>query len=249
MIKIKTDIQDKTDIENKTIETGDSIKTYSAAWPTSWGSVWADFMTSSWGDEMYDAHMEMLRNETPEQKAKRLQAEAAADAKSHNGLVKFSVKRKEEKWCSKSGEMKFRVPKPCKYASLFAQRICAGPTCGKKVPEGQTKCSCGEILAGCWNHEKTHSCIYVHPDEPQWEDACSGALCFDRQQQVFHLRTEPLAAVNRFLAVAKNAKEEPNERRSAQHGRSAQHSHSGKVYQSTKFAEKPVVKTEAETAW
>jgi len=229
--------------ENKTIETGDIVKTYSAVWPNSgfWGSA-APYV-ALWGDEMYDAHMEMLRTETPQQRAARLQAEAAADAKSHNGLVKFSVKRKEEKWCSKSGEMKFRVPKPCKYATLFAQRICAGPTCGKHVPEGQTKCSCGEILAGCWNHDKTHSCIYVHPDEPQWEDACSGALCFDRQQQVFHLKTEPLAAVNRFLAVARTAKEEPNERRSAQHSRS------GKVYQSTKFAEKPVVKTETETAW
>ena len=229
-------------IENQIIVTGDIVKTYSAAWPNSnfWGS--ASFLKGSWGDEMADAHMEMLRNETPSQRTTRLQAEAAADVKSHNGLVKYSVKRKEEKWC-KGGEMKFRVPKPCKYASLFAQRICAGPTCGKKVPEGQTKCSCGEALAGCWNHAEKHSCIYVHPDEPQWEDACYGALCFDRQQQMFHLRTEPLAAINRFVAVARSAKEEPNERRSAQHSRS------GKVYQSTKFAEKPVVKTEAETAW
>ena len=227
--------------ENKTIETGDIVKTYSKCWPYSgsWGS--APYQ-SSWGDEMYDAHMEMLRSETPQQRAARLQAEAAADVKSHNGLVTFSVKRKEEKWCSKSGEMKFRVPKPCKYASLFAQRICAKPGCEKKVPEGQTKCSCGEILAGCWNHEKTHTCIYVHPDEPQWEAACSGALCFDRQQQIFHLRTEPLAAVNRFLAVAKNAKEEPKERRRP----------SGNSYESSVFVapKKAVVKTPVlETAW
>ena len=184
---------------------------------------------------MYDAEMEMLKNETPAQRDARLQAEAAADVKSHNGLVKHSMDRKNAKW-----GMKFRVPKPCKYASLFAQRICAKPGCEKHVPEGQTKCSCGEILAGCWNHEKTHTCIYVHPDEPQWEDACSGALCFDRQQQMFHLRTEPLAAVNRFVAVARSAKEEP--KRSG-------HSRSGKVYESTAFV-KPVVKTTVtETAW
>ena len=224
--------------ENKTIETGDIFKTYSKCWPNS-GSTAP--IVALWGDEMYDAHMEMLRKETPQQRAARLLADAAADEKSHNGLIKFSVGRKEDKWC-KGGEMKFRVPKPCKYASLFAQRICAGPTCGKKVPEGQTKCSCGEALAGCWNHEKTHTCIYVHPDEPQWEDACSGALCFDRQQQIFHLRTEPLAAANRFAAVARDAKEEPKERRVR----------SGKSYESSVFVapKKAVVKTAVvETAW
>ena len=234
------------DIENMTIidsVTGD-IKTYSKCWPNSsfWGS--AAPIVAAWGDEMCDAHLAMLRAETPQQRSARLLADAAADEKSHNGLIKFSVGRKEDKWC-KGGEMKFRVPKPCKYASLFAQRICAGPTCGKKVPEGQTKCSCGEALAGCWNHEKTHTCIYVHPDEPQWEDACSGALCFDRQQHLFHLRSEPLACcaeVNRFAVVARNAKEEP---RSA-HSRVR----SGKVYESTAFvAKKAVVKTPVETAW
>ena len=233
------------DIENLTIidsVTGD-IKTYSAAWPNSnfWGS--AAPIVAAWGDEMCDAHLAMLRAETPQQRAARLLADAAADEKSHNGLIKFSVGRKEDKWC-KGGEMKFRVPKPCKYASLFAQRICAGPTCGKKVPEGQTKCSCGEALAGCWNHEKTHTCIYVHPDEPQWEAACSGALCFDRQQQIFHLRTEPLAAANRFLAVARDAKEEPKERR--------ERVRSGKSYESSVFVapKKAVVKTAVvETAW
>lgn len=233
------------DIENLTIidsVTGD-IKTYSAAWPNSsfWGS--AAPIVTAWGDEMYDAHLAMLRAETPEQRAARLQAEAAADEKSHNGLIKFSVGLKESKWC-KDGQMKFRVPKPCKYASLFAQRICAGPTCGKKVPEGQTKCSCGEALAGCWNHEKTHTCIYVHPDEPQWEDACSGALCFDRQQQVFHLRSEPLAAPNRLLAFAQQAKEEPKQRRSA---RPAAQS---KVYESTAFVTpKKAAAAVVETAW
>jgi hypothetical protein len=235
--------------ENKTIqdsETGET-KTYSLCCPFMTQQERRQWMSENcvalWGDQMYDAHMEMLRNETPQEREARLKKEAAADEKSHNGLETFSVKRKEDKWCSKSGEMKFRVPKPCKYASLFAQRICAAPTCGKKVPEGQAKCSCGEILAGCWNHEKTHTCIYVHPDEPQWEAACSGELCFDRQQQLFHLRTEPLAAPNRFIAMAKNAKEEPQ--------RSARPSgHSGKVYESSRFAEKPRArKTEVETAW
>jgi hypothetical protein len=62
---------------------------------------------------------------------------------------------------------------------------------------------CDRDFAGCWNHEQTRTCIYVHPDEPQWADACSGALCYDRQAQAFHLRGAAPPQTNRFVAVAR----------------------------------------------
>ena len=198
---------------------------------------------SQWGDELMNALAYALANETPAEREARLAYEAAQDEKSYNGIVTYSTKKKTDKWCTKNGAMKFRVPRPCKYASLFEQRICASEKCGKKVPEGKTKCSCGEILAGCWSHEKTHSCIYVHPDEPQWSAACDGSLCFDREQQMFHLRTEPLAAANRFVQVAKNSKEEPRAPK-----RGSQRSNN--QYESSTFAEKPKPRQAVvETAW
>ena len=33
---------------------------------------------------------------------------------------------------------------------------------------------CGEVLAGCWNHEQHGTCIYVHPEEKQWDDVIAG---------------------------------------------------------------------------
>lgn len=112
----------------------------------------------------------------------------AAGGNEHRQLVNYSVKRKENKWATK-GSMKFRVPKPCKYSKLFLEGICA--RCGKNVPEGQEMCSCGEKLQDCWSH-KTNSCIYVHPDEPEWEAACDGTLAYNRQQQKFILPNQPL---------------------------------------------------------
>ena len=170
-----------------------------------------------WGNQMFDAEVQMLKNETPAERARRFAQEDAEDLKRYNGIVKFSINKKADKWCGQGGKMKFRVPTPCKYASLFAQRICAGSMgkeCGKKVPEGQTKCSCGQALAGCWSHEEKRSCIYVHPEEKQgeidlWPAAISGDLCFDRKRELFHLRTSPLAAENRFEQLARNAREEP----------------------------------------
>ena len=71
---------------------------------------------------------------------------------------------------------------------------------------------CDQEFAGCWNHEQTRTCIYVHPDEPQWADACSGALCYDRQAQVFHLRGAEPAQVNRFQAAARQEGVRPQSR-------------------------------------
>ena len=36
--------------------------------------------------------------------------------------------------------------------------------------------TCGEALAGCWNHEQHATCIYVHPEERQWADALAGRM-------------------------------------------------------------------------
>jgi hypothetical protein len=163
--------------------------------------------STTWGDMQWEDELAERSRETPAQLATRLAAEAEHERKSKEGVVRYLVHRKEEKW-TKGGEMKFRVPRPCKYATLYANRTCSD--CGAQVPEGATVCKamkghrvCDQEFAGCWNHEQTKTCIYVHPDESQWEDACSGALCYDRQAQVFHLRGQEPPQVNRFAAAAR----------------------------------------------
>jgi predicted nucleic acid-binding Zn ribbon protein len=141
-------------------------------------------------------------------------------------VIGNKVARKEEKWTNK-GSMKFRVPRPCRYASLFEQRVCAN--CSAKLPADSNTCSaqiimveeqerrrdgrmagtgklvarlarpgdsgvrtCGEKLAGCWNHDQHRSCIYVHPDEPQWAAACAGTLDVRADNRlVFCMATDP----------------------------------------------------------
>ena len=158
-----------------------------------------------------------------EEEVERLEsadARAAREAKERDERVAAAeaanVARKAERW-----GMKFRVPKPCKYASFFVKRACVA--CQEAgihsiVPEGQADCRavipahtrknhmgdtyqvaarvCGAPLSGCHNHE-THTCIYVHPDEPQWADACSGRLDtrFDNRL-VFCLATDPASMRN-----------------------------------------------------
>jgi hypothetical protein len=167
-----------------------------------------------WGDIAWEDEQEALANETPQEKLARLAAQAEADRESLKRRVGYKVNQKEEKW-TKNGEMKFRVPRPCKYATLFQQRICAG--CNNKVPIGQTHCQskqghlvCGQELAGCWNHEQHKTCIYIHPDEPQWADACSGKLNYDRQSQTFFLQGQAVAQVNRFQAAARQDSHRPS---------------------------------------
>ena len=199
------------------------------------------FNALSWGDQTYLEDWMMEAYETPEAKAKRLSKQAAADEASKKELLKYSVTKKEEKW-TKGGQMKFRVPRPCRYSSFFLEHTCA--KCESKVPEGQNICTaqiiyvmgqemrngrmvdtdklvpkvvksggilCKERLAGCWNHEAHKTCIYIHPDEPQWADACSGKLCYDRDKQKFHNKgevatcgscgTAPRTGGNRFSAL------------------------------------------------
>ena len=168
----------------------------------------------SWGDLAEEEFAARRAAETPQQTAARLRAEAAAEVKSHANLVDYSVHRKEDKW-TKGGQMKFRVPRPCKYAALFAKHACA--SCERVLPPGQDTCSNGHLpekLAGCWNHAKTRTCIYVHPDEEQWSAACDGSLCYDRTRQCFHLRGESLpsatpvaVAANRFESLVRQERE------------------------------------------
>ena len=162
---------------------------------------------TTWADMMQEDEDDKLAAETPAERQVRIAADVEHQRKSNQAVVKFMVHRKEEKW-TKGGEMKFRVPRPCKYATLFAQRICSD--CGAKVPEGAKVCKamkghlvCDQEFAGCWNHEQTHTCIYVHPDEPQWAAACSGVLCYDRQAACFHLRGQEPVQVNRFVAAVR----------------------------------------------
>ena len=172
---------------------------------------------TAWGNIMYEEEQAALSAETPAQKQARLEAQAEHERKSKEGIVKYLVHRKEEKW-TKGGKMKFREPRPCKYATLYAARTCSD--CGAKVPEGATVCKamtrarrvCDQEFAGCWNHEQTRTCIYVHPDEPQWADACSGALCYDRKAECFHLRGAEPAEVNRFQAAARQEGMRPQSR-------------------------------------
>lgn len=153
----------------------------------------------SWGDQLEIDLRAARAAETPAQTAARLVKEAEAAAASLAGIIRYSTNKKADKWCA-GGAMKFRVPRPCKYQSLFLARTCAA--CGTQVPEGQTNCQgdkghgrvCGELLAGCWSHEKSHNCIYIHPDEPQWADALSGVLCYDRERQVFFKKGEAAPA-------------------------------------------------------
>jgi predicted nucleic acid-binding Zn ribbon protein len=164
----------------------------------------------SWGDLVFLEDMRYYATETPSLRAARKEAEALRDAAENQHSIGNRVALKEKKWTD-HGSMKFRVPRPCKYASLFHKRICA--SCSASVPAGQDHCSakvamveeqerrrdgrmvgtgkmvarqaragdigvrtCGEALAGCWNHDQHRTCIYVHPDEPQWAAACAGSL-------------------------------------------------------------------------
>ena len=131
-----------------------------------------------------------------------------------------AMQKKTARW-TEHGGMKFRVPKPCRYASFFSKRLCV--ECDKEgvrsaIPEGDYVCRavipaqtrknnigdlyttearyCGAELSGCHNHE-TGTCIYVHPDEREWADACSGRLDtrFDNRL-VFCLATDPAAMRN-----------------------------------------------------
>ena len=123
-----------------------------------------------WGDIILDWEDAERAKETSEQKAARLAESILQDQKMMDGLIDYSVAKKTERWCDKTGEMKFRVPRPCKYETLFLE---------------------GREDKGCWMHSKGEPCIYIHPDQEQWNDAVAGRLCYDRDSQAFYLKGQP----------------------------------------------------------
>ena len=127
------------------------------------GTLWGDLILS-WEDAE-------IAQETPEQKAARAAARVALDNKMVEGVITYSVAKKAERWTDKSGEMKFRVPRCCRYETLFLE---------------------GKEARGCWMHEKGEPCIYVHPNQPQWADAMANRLCYDRDAQAFYLKGQPV---------------------------------------------------------
>lgn len=203
----------------------------------------------SWGEIVYLEDMRYYAAETPQQRAARKEAEAIRDAEEAQVSIGTKVALKEKKWTAQ-GSMKFRVPRPCKYASLYQKRVCAH--CSSSVPAGQSHCSakvvmveeqerrrdgrmagtgkmvarqaragdtgvriCGEALVGCWNHEQHRTCIYVHPDEPQWAAACAGTLRVKNDNRlIFCMAGEegPAAAQNRFSALGGSTQQHGQQR-------------------------------------
>jgi hypothetical protein len=177
----------------------------------------------TWGDLVHAEEVAAWLAESPAQTAARMLRERQHAEANRQGRIRFSVNKKEDKWCSR-GQMKFRVPRCCKYESLFLARTCA--KCEHQVPAGQTHCQaanavgvpCGEELAACWNHKATRTCIYVHSDEQQWAAACAGVLCYDRESQRFHLKSDAPPVANRFEACARDARRGGQSRSGAQSG-------------------------------
>ena len=170
-----------------------------------------------WGRMEVDEDEAREEAESPEDRASR-EAKEMAEAIAASDAA--AMQKKTARW-TEHGGMKFRVPKPCRYASLYEKRICVD--CEREgirsvIPEGETVCRatiparerknhmggsytekariCGAPFSGCHNHE-TRTCIYVHPDEREWADACSGRLDtrFDNRL-VFCLATDPAAMRN-----------------------------------------------------
>ena len=160
------------------------------------GTLWGDILLA-WEDAE-------IAKETPEQKAARAAARAAQDHKMVEGVIDYSVAKKTERWTDKSGEMKFRVPRPCRYETLFLE---------------------GKEARGCWMHEKGEPCIYVHPNQPQWADAMANRLCYDRDAQSFYLKGQPVPQPSE--ARRKELQQEAERQRQPQKGGNRGHGQQG----------------------
>ena len=160
------------------------------------GTLWGDILLA-WEDAE-------IAKETPEQKAARAAARLAQDHKMVEGVIDYSVAKKTERWTDKSGEMKFRVPRCCRYETLFLE---------------------GKEARGCWMHEKGEPCIYVHPDQPQWADAMANRLCYDRDAQAFYLKGQPVPQPSE--ARRKEMQQEAERQRQPQKGRQGQGNRQG----------------------
>ena len=160
------------------------------------GTLWGDILLA-WEDAE-------IAKETPEQKAARAAARAAQDHKMVEGVIDYSVAKKTERWTDKSGEMKFRVPRPCRYETLFLE---------------------GKEARGCWMHEKGEPCIYVHPNQPQWADAMANRLCYDRDAQSFYLKGQQVPQPSE--ARRKELQQEAERQRQPQKGGNRGHGQQG----------------------
>lgn len=104
----------------------------------------------TWGDIVYELEMAMRELMTPEEVAKK---EAENKKKSEEALVKYHIHKKTLiNVDAKTGQLKKRLPYPCKWANHPAEN---------GYPAG-----CAAQHKGC--------CEYLHPGEEGYEDAKNG---------------------------------------------------------------------------
>jgi hypothetical protein len=170
-----------------------------------WQIVDSDFQ--SWGDMVYAEMQQRLAAETPEQRQKRLNAEAAKALLDSMAVQSYEMQVHAERMGIigrqgvRRGEDSRKIQRPCKW--LY---------CDDKAPKSQWhKDKDGKLCAPrrdhmtgaeCWaweyvdpktkQHKKPHTCPYLHPGEPGW--------C---KEWVSNSRFDPNASAtqNRFSAL------------------------------------------------
>lgn len=113
-----------------------------------------------WGDLMMEWESRALQAETPAQKAARLAAEAKRQQEFEAGMVQYHVSKCQQLYKDKNGQLKKMVMKPCKW-------FCHDGVLGKATPGGKG------WKPGCQAHYD-HSCPWVHPDQPEWQELMKG---------------------------------------------------------------------------
>ncbi len=113
-----------------------------------------------WGDLVMAWEARALQSETPAQKAVRLAEAAKREAQMEAGIVSYHVSKCRELYKDKTGQLKKMVMKPCKW-------FCHDGILGKPTPGGKG------WKAGCQAHHD-HSCPWVHPDQPEWQELMKG---------------------------------------------------------------------------
>ena len=174
-----------------------------------------------WGDEYAEAELEMLRNETPEAKAARLAADAAADVARETSAEAYKMAIYAEIQGVKNlrGHGRDRqigkIDSPCRW--LYCDEKAPKST-WRKNAKGELCAPVLKALTGsqCWAHEyldpktkvmkKPHTCKHLHPGEDGWrheweKDRCwapSAAEGFFSQRMVLsavpqRIQTPPIA--------------------------------------------------------
>lgn len=141
------------------------------------------FQTPLWGDEYAEAELEMLRNETPEAKAARLAADAAADVARETAAEAYKMAIYAEIQGVKNlrGHGRDRqigkIDSPCRW--LYCDEKAPKST-WRKNAKGELCAPVLKALTGsqCWAHEyldpktkvmkKPHTCKHLHPGEDGW---------------------------------------------------------------------------------